>query len=120
MRYDLPCAHTNDEHEGVIVDDFHPLSREEIASLCSIAQSTDDITVASIQLRLFQAMLGMTCPPPLKGNMRERLDRLGAYYVNNIHHYGCDRLFVERIYALCNEETALIELEKGTTYGVDR
>lgn len=79
---------------GLSHDDYYALSREEVQSLLEIARekkinllegrgtSLDVMSVSSIQVRLVQAICGMTCPRPITGNVSQKMNKLESLYVN--------------------------------------
>ncbi len=87
---------------------YSPLTKAEIACLCTRAQAAradpdpriSTQLVANIQIRLAQGIPGYTCgsDDPEEVQARQRL--LDEYYVKNIQFYGSDHAFVDHIYEI--------------------
>lgn len=77
MRVQLyPCKHLTGEVPDWTekVEDYHPLSREEIAELLEAAAHTENTRhTAEIQDRLIQGIKGMTCPRRVDGPVAKRM-----------------------------------------------
>jgi hypothetical protein len=86
--------------EDAVVSDYHPLSKEEIAGLLTVAQSTPDpATINSIHIRLCQGIEGYTSPRPRRGIIAAYERAVSELYLSS-YHLGADPLVVACLYAL--------------------
>jgi hypothetical protein len=99
VRTSIPCQHetgqVTDPHQTV--PDYHPLTRDEIWQLLTLAAATSISLRGKIQVRLYQGITGMTCPRPIEGSVAKRqsaVDVLYDLYVENCSHYPTDAIDV--------------------------
>lgn len=86
-QYHIPC---DGLHAGTILDHY-PLTTQEVIDLLEVARITKDNSgfnpqealqaLSSIQIRLDQAIPGMTCPRPIDGPVAEKQRAFDEAYV---------------------------------------
>ncbi len=90
-KFAIPCLHDRvciDTNE--IVADYHPLKLEEIRMLIDVAylNKADRETVADVQERLIQGIMGMTCPKPSEnckpGMLSKKMAELEELFISAI------------------------------------
>ncbi len=83
MKIDIRCPHERDRElrTDIYVSDHKPLTFREMKSLLETAATADVHNRNRIQVRLNQAIPGMTCPRPTVGKVARRMTRLDALYV---------------------------------------
>ncbi len=95
------CAHMN----GTVADrkqmvpDYHPLNKEEIATLLEEAASASGVLRSQIQERLCQGIPGYTCPRTSDKHVLEKETEIGELYLKN-YHKGRDPETVEELYQI--------------------
>jgi hypothetical protein len=86
--------------EDAVVSDYHPLTKEGIAGLLTVAQSTTDpATINSIHIRLCQGIEGYTSPRPRRGVIAAYERAVSELYLSS-YHLGADPDVVAYLYAL--------------------
>jgi hypothetical protein len=104
MKIKLDCPQGFDHHNGEH-DDYYPLTKKEIADLLSQAARVsattpaDFQTIAGIQCRLGQGIVGHTCPHPIDGPVAEALAQLDEYYARN-YYLGARPEMVDELYRI--------------------
>lgn len=100
----IPCLHeTNDVADPAeTVVDHHPLSKDEVKMLLIAARRTqgDGVALAHIQVRMCQAVVGMTYPRPIDGDVARRDNEIQTILVQRPQ--VTDEL-VEQIYGLLQD-----------------
>lgn len=87
MKYTIPCGHeANGVSRSVSVDDFHPLSRDEVRSLLldahAFAKAEHVREFSDIQSRLVQAVPGAKCPHEIEGEVALRQAQIDSLFVH--------------------------------------
>ncbi len=83
MQIDTRCGHLRNPKIPleVRVDDHKPLTFEGLKSLLTAAVAANCQQRAKIQVRLNQAISGMTCPRPIHGSVAGWASELNRLYV---------------------------------------
>lgn len=98
----IPCLHETGEEKdsGKKVPDYHPLSKEQVASLLDKASRSNDVSyISSIQVRLAQGIRGMVCPRDIDGEASEKNRKLDELFVGR-YKKGSSPQLVERLFGL--------------------
>jgi hypothetical protein len=95
--------HAHDDHPGMTISDYYPLTKQEIAELLQYAQiawrGSDARTLVSIQRRLEQGIVGQQCPMPDEGPVDKATNDLDELFVSRKGHYT-DFGLVDALYAI--------------------
>lgn len=93
----------HNDHPGITIYDYYPLTKQEIAELLQYAQEAwqcgDIRTLASIQCRLDQGIAGQQCPKPDEGPVAKATNDLDELFVSRKGHYT-DFDLVDALYAI--------------------
>jgi len=83
MNYVIACEHPYGSPEHLPRhEDYHPLSEEAVGFLLRIAQlSSNANEITSIQCRLAQGIVGMTCPMPAEGPVAGAYAKINKIFV---------------------------------------
>ena len=91
-KYSIPCPlHETGQvkDSSTVVADYHPLTRTEFDLLIEqTVQEKDVSTIASIQVRLGQAIRGSVCPHEIDGPVAEKHAALDKAFVDFYHGTG--------------------------------
>lgn len=91
MKHSIPCLHETDQvkDSSTVVADYHPLTRTEFNRLIElVSQEKGALTLASIQVRLGQAIRGSVCPHEIDGPVAEKHATLDQAFVDFCHGTG--------------------------------
>ncbi len=99
----MPRYHVLHQYEiglvssDVPTSDYHPLTMQEIVALLEIAVRADAFTVSSIQVRLEQGIVGVTCPDIPESEAVRRQGLLDTCYM--AHYWrGADPALVQYLF----------------------
>lgn len=84
MKIDTSCPHERDKRKptNASYSDYKPLGIEKLKLLLTVAAGADWKLQAKIQVRLTQAIPGMTCPRPTSGPVAKKMVTLDRLYVD--------------------------------------
>lgn len=105
-EWEVPCPHEVDSSLPTTVNasDHHPLTKDEITGILNFSKdhAGDGCLVSKAQVRLTQAIPGMTCPRPIDGSVAEKKNRLDEVFVRRFRLGGTPDL-VEAIWLIIND-----------------
>lgn len=99
----IPCPHEKRLIHSCTkrMPNHHPLTREEIAGLLDEAKGSVNPLRSQIQGRLYQGIVGFTCPSPIRGPMFEKEKEICRLYLENLRiEKGSNPDLVEALYAI--------------------
>ncbi len=92
----IPCPHAANSKipSGKRCPDYHPLSPKGVKALLDYAKENcgNSGIVAAVQVRLTQAIPGMTCPKPIRGKVANRSEKLDQVYITGYKTGGTPEL----------------------------
>ena len=85
-QFIIRCPHaTSNAPFDARMPDYHPLTRDELRALLTMAVTAENPLTSQIQVRLTQAIRGMVCPRPLDGDVAERENKIDSLYIETLN-----------------------------------
>jgi len=101
MDIEIPCPHEVEQFKNLkqVVPDYHPLSKEDITKMLTIAKTSQEPLTSRIHSRLTQGIVGMTCPRPVMGKLGIKQRQLNNLFVETLLQ-SAEHDLVEKFYQI--------------------
>ena len=108
MKYEaIPCKHeTHNYHSSVRLDDYYPLTKEQIFELLDESLTSDN--PSSQQVRLIQAIPGIKCPREIDNNVAKKETMLCKYFIAGLNRKRWTDFEKYKINVICGGKKNLL------------